>query len=529
MYGDGFDDLIARADPAGTTEWYGTDLVGSVRRIFDNSGSVVASSDFDAFGNLIAGSLTDRYGYTGREWDAGIGLYFYRARPYDPTTGRFYAEDEMGFDAGDVNLYRYVGNKATTERDPSGLDYLKEDGDKVFVITEDDGILHTDKGNILVGRTQTTIDGRKVIVSIPGTGYDWSGMADYKTFEILTEKDAYRGTDQWDNQRTHDSILVQLQASANVVVQKPQQDKGILSDLGNTISAIQTYGAGGEHVVATANQNGIPLQAVLPEPKIEVVPPKGPPGTKFEPSFGKMAIGGAVGASVGSGTGFVGGMIGGIPFGPPGIIAFAIGGLLGGGFIGGVVGAYDSCFVPDVTQVGPTVAPSAALNGFVGGLTGPVIGKVLGYFFRIISPTLSRIFGFTPATGANTINRVITQPNEAVFWSGRTDGVGGANVAKGFAGKGGKTLEMLIEERGIKMPEWNPNNPSSIEAWNALSRELAAGASGEVRVVLGENLRPGNTWELIEFNELKANPNVTKITSIDPKTGMPTLLWERGK
>ena len=122
MYGDGFDDLIARADPAGTTEWYGTDLVGSVRRIFDNSGSVVASSDFDAFGNLIAGSLTDRYGYTGREWDAGIGLYFYRARPYDPTTGRFYAEDEMGFDAGDVNLYRYVGNQATTGRDPSGME-----------------------------------------------------------------------------------------------------------------------------------------------------------------------------------------------------------------------------------------------------------------------------------------------------------------------------------------------------------------------------------------------------------------------
>jgi RHS repeat-associated protein len=61
-----------------------------------------------------------RYGYTGRELDSETGLYYYRARYYAPTTGRFISEDPMGFGAGDTNLYRYVFNNATNYTDPSG-------------------------------------------------------------------------------------------------------------------------------------------------------------------------------------------------------------------------------------------------------------------------------------------------------------------------------------------------------------------------------------------------------------------------
>lgn len=44
---------------------------------------------------------------------------YYRARYYDPNTGRFLAEDRMGFDTG-VNFYNYVGNDPTDFIDPSG-------------------------------------------------------------------------------------------------------------------------------------------------------------------------------------------------------------------------------------------------------------------------------------------------------------------------------------------------------------------------------------------------------------------------
>jgi len=57
--------------------------------------------------------------YTGREYDRGTGLYYYRARYYDPEIGRFISEDPLGFKAG-INFYAYVGNNSVNRNDPSG-------------------------------------------------------------------------------------------------------------------------------------------------------------------------------------------------------------------------------------------------------------------------------------------------------------------------------------------------------------------------------------------------------------------------
>jgi len=66
-------------------------------------------------------SCPNSYAYTGREWDAEAGLYYYRARWYDSKIGRFMSEDPIGFESGDVNLFRYVGNSPINRIDPSGL------------------------------------------------------------------------------------------------------------------------------------------------------------------------------------------------------------------------------------------------------------------------------------------------------------------------------------------------------------------------------------------------------------------------
>lgn len=47
-------------------------------------------------------------------------VYDYRARYYDPEIGRFISEDPLGFAAGDVNFYAYVGNNPINFNDPSG-------------------------------------------------------------------------------------------------------------------------------------------------------------------------------------------------------------------------------------------------------------------------------------------------------------------------------------------------------------------------------------------------------------------------
>jgi RHS repeat-associated protein len=58
--------------------------------------------------------------FTGREWDPEIGLYYYRARYYDPKAGRFISEDPIGLTGG-MNYYAYVGNQPIEGWDPLGL------------------------------------------------------------------------------------------------------------------------------------------------------------------------------------------------------------------------------------------------------------------------------------------------------------------------------------------------------------------------------------------------------------------------
>jgi RHS repeat-associated protein len=115
---------MARVSAAGTAAWYLTDRLGSVRDLADAAGAVQDHRDYDGFGGLVSESnpaFGDRYGYTGREYDADVRLQYHWHRYLDPVTGRWISEGPLGFQAGDSNLYRYVGNTATNKVDPSGL------------------------------------------------------------------------------------------------------------------------------------------------------------------------------------------------------------------------------------------------------------------------------------------------------------------------------------------------------------------------------------------------------------------------
>ncbi len=133
--------------------------------------------------------------------------------------------------------------------------------------------------------------------------------------------------------------------------------------------------------------------------------------------------------------------------------------------------------------------------------------------------------GFTP-DGTIDPAAFRTNPDSAFFWSGRTDGIGGPDVAGDLAGAGhGTTLEQLMESRGIKMPEWDADNPAVVDAWSKASATYADEASGTVRAVIGDDLRPGNVWESSELPALIDNPNVDKIIRIDPATGVEKQIW----
>lgn len=77
------------------------------------------------------------------------------------------------------------------------------------------------------------------------------------------------------------------------------------------------------------------------------------------------------------------------------------------------------------------------------------------------------------------------------------------------------------------MPKWDFDVPESIKAWEDTSAAYAKQVSGDVRAIVGQKLRSGNIWENIELPRLMQNPNVTKITTIDPDTMGEIVVFER--
>jgi RHS repeat-associated protein len=123
LFGLEADDLVARVSAAGSVGWYLIDNLGSVRQVATTGGSVLYAANYTAFGQVRSATGTggDRFGYAGREFSAVTGDGYYRARYYDPASGRFHSQDPKSFDGGDANLYRYADNNPLTFNDPSGL------------------------------------------------------------------------------------------------------------------------------------------------------------------------------------------------------------------------------------------------------------------------------------------------------------------------------------------------------------------------------------------------------------------------
>ncbi len=113
------DEIFQRTDAAGPRTFV-TDILGSALALTDDAGVARTEYRYDPYGATIAsgdtsGSLIQ---YTGREND-GTGLYYYRARYYSPSLGRFISEDPIGLQGG-PNLYAYVGGDPLSYTDPTG-------------------------------------------------------------------------------------------------------------------------------------------------------------------------------------------------------------------------------------------------------------------------------------------------------------------------------------------------------------------------------------------------------------------------
>ena len=125
LFAPAVDALLGRMDGGNDFDWYLTDHLGSVRQIVNADATVADTLTYDAYGKKIESNEAEggRFKFTGREWDKTAELYHYRARPYDPGSGRFTGEDPIGMSSGDPNLFRYVHNNPNYMTDPYGLEY----------------------------------------------------------------------------------------------------------------------------------------------------------------------------------------------------------------------------------------------------------------------------------------------------------------------------------------------------------------------------------------------------------------------
>ena len=131
IHGPGIDEPLAMVR-AGQTYFYHADGLGSIVALTDQSRNIVQKYGYETFGlpTPTDPAFRQPYAFTAREWDRETGLYFYRARYYDPMEGRFISKDPIGFEGGDFVLYGYVSNNSINLNDPYGLLFGFNAGEK---------------------------------------------------------------------------------------------------------------------------------------------------------------------------------------------------------------------------------------------------------------------------------------------------------------------------------------------------------------------------------------------------------------
>jgi RHS repeat-associated protein len=110
---------------SGTSYFYTTDQLGSIREMTDSSGTIHAEYAYDPYGRLSKLSETVRsdFQYGGYYAHGPSGLYLTRNRSYLPSLARWLSRDSLAKNSG-MNVYAYVNNSPIINTDPSGLDLI---------------------------------------------------------------------------------------------------------------------------------------------------------------------------------------------------------------------------------------------------------------------------------------------------------------------------------------------------------------------------------------------------------------------
>jgi len=210
IYGPGIDQPVCMIEVADSNAvyYYHFDALGSVVALSDSAGDTVQTYEYSVYGQVAVEDTNppNPYMFAGRRFDIEIGLYYNRARYYNPYTGRFLQTDLIGYNGG-MNLYAYCGNNSLNYTDPSGLILRDREPDDVLI-----AVIFTGQGYTygLVGDWDIEdVYGRFNAQPQEITTYNIDGMT------VFVEEDD--GDVHLDNPYPNDSSLVSVWLSATTI------------------------------------------------------------------------------------------------------------------------------------------------------------------------------------------------------------------------------------------------------------------------------------------------------------------------
>ena len=162
----------------GTVYLFRKNVFGDVTHIYDTEGNLKARYIYDAWGNhkIVDTNENDNIGeinpirYRSYYYDDEIGLYYLRARYYDPETGRFISQDNISYLDPEhlmgLNLYAYCNNDPIQNLDPTGCAILTT----LLIATIAGAIVGGAMGGISYAISTPTggFDGRELAANVVG-------------------------------------------------------------------------------------------------------------------------------------------------------------------------------------------------------------------------------------------------------------------------------------------------------------------------------------------------------------------------